>query len=121
MFVLRFMHRAHCAAIVLALGVAACAADAPDASDDEPVGDTEQAASHHWVGGRALKICRGAVHVRTHAYDGSPSRGLAPDGTPVHDYSNRDAEDGRVGWDPVIVEGSVDIHGWIETSHLCPR
>ncbi len=102
--------------MVLVVGMVGCGATPEE--DGTEIGQTQEAG---WVGGQSFSVCNGAIHVREWPSDSAPARGYAVDGTPVHSYSNYDAEDGTTGWDPAYVGGTVDTHGWVKLSHMCPR
>lgn len=97
-------------------------------SEPEPmVSETQQAltpptCSSSWSQGqgRGFYVCGGAIHVREWPSDGAQSRGLAPNLTAVHSYSDRDSDDGYLDWEPAYIYSPTNTHGWVKRSHLCP-
>ena len=110
------------AAVVAATTLFGCAIESDQNADE--TSSTQQA---DWVGGHNWWVCGGGVHLRAWPSDSAPippgsgNGGFAPDGTAVHTYSDWDAQDGTLHWDPANVGSPVSQNGWIKRSRLVLR
>ena len=98
-----------------------------DDNDADADADTSSVELQHWVGGHEWYVCGGGVHLRAWPSDAAPippgagNGGFAPDKTAVHTYSDWDAQDGTLHWDPANVGSPVSQNGWIKRSRLILR